>query len=118
MPPYLLDMYFSLLCRVDPHASTKDKETSPLEIAVEQDKFDLLIILLAGFAGTSSTKMKLEFMKMILENDGEKQYAPEFKKILEGLSSSEVGDKIMNQLLFHCCLGFGKAVAVALASYF
>ena len=67
-----------------------------MEIAVEQDNFEVLIILLAGFAGTSA-KMQLDFLKMILENDTEKQYAPEFKKNLEGLSPSEVGDKITNQ---------------------
>jgi len=76
----------------DPLANTKDKEATSMEIAVEQDNFEVLIILLAGFAGTSA-KMQLDFLKMILENDGEKQYAPEFKRNLEGLSSCEVLEK-------------------------
>ena len=69
-----------------------------MEIAVERDNFEVLIVL-AGFAEVS-TDMKLDFVRMILENKGEEristpcEYVEEFKKNLEGLSISEVGSKV------------------------
>ena len=69
-----------------------------MEIAVTQDNFEVLIIL-AGFAEVSAT-MKLDFLRMILENQkGDEKYAEDFKKNLEGLSGSEVGDNIADQLV-------------------
>ena len=97
----LSSRHLFLRCRADPLANTKDKKTTSMEIAVEQDNFEVLIILLAGFAGTSA-KMQLDFLKMILENDGEKQYAPEFKKNLEGLSSCEVGSQDYQSITSPC----------------
>ena len=68
-----------------------------MEIAVTQDNFEVLIIL-TGFAEVSAT-MKLDFLRMILENQkGGEKYAEEFKKNLEGLSGSKVGDNIADQL--------------------
>merc|ERR1712108_3957 len=46
--------------------------------------------------------MQLDFLKMILENDGEKQYAAEFKKNLEGLSSCEVGSQDCQSITSPC----------------
>ena len=69
-----------------------------MEIAVEKDNFEVVIIL-AGFAEVSAT-MKLDFLRMILENQkgGKEKYVEEFKKNLEGLSGSKVGDNIADQL--------------------
>ena len=58
-----------------------------MEIAFQH--FDVLVIL-ASFAEVPADK-RLSFLKMILEHEGEKQYAALFKKNLEGLSVSEVG---------------------------
>ena len=69
-----------------------------MEIAVEKNNFEVLIVL-AGFAEVSAD-MKVDFLRMILENKGEEQistpceYVEEFKKNLEGLSLSEVGSKV------------------------
>ena len=60
-----------------------------MEIAMERDNCEVLVVL-AGFAEVSA-EMKLDFLRMVLENKGEEQYAAEFKKNLEGLSVSEVG---------------------------
>ena len=60
-----------------------------MEIAVQRDNFEVLVIL-AEFAEVSP-EMKPDFLRLILENEGEEQYAAEFKKNLEGLSVSEVG---------------------------
>merc|ERR1719352_1380443 len=76
----------------DPHANTEEKEATPMEIAVEKDNFEVLIIL-AGFAEVSAD-MKVDFLRMILEDKGHKQistpceYLEEFKKNLEGVSIS------------------------------
>merc|ERR1719209_289683 len=75
----------------DPHANTEDMESSPMEIAMERDNCEVLVVL-AGFAEVSA-EMKLDFLRMVLENKGEEQYAAEFKKNLEGLSVSEVAEK-------------------------
>ena len=69
-----------------------------MQIAVEKDNFEVLIVL-AGFAEVSAD-MKVDFLRMILEDKGEEQiatpceYVEEFKKNLEGLSISEVGPKV------------------------
>ena len=69
-----------------------------MEIAVERDNFEVLIVL-AGFAEVSAD-VKLDFVRMILENKGEEQistpceYVEKFKKNLEGLSISEVSSKV------------------------
>jgi len=75
----------------DPHANTDWREKTPMEIAVERDNFEVLIIL-AGFAEVSAD-MKLDFLGMILENEGDENYSAEFKKNLEGLSVPEVLEK-------------------------
>ena len=61
-----------------------------MEIAVQRDHFGVLIIL-ASFAEVPADK-RLDFLKMILKHEGEEVYAAEFKKNLEGLSVSEVGE--------------------------
>ena len=68
-----------------------------MEIAVQRDNFEVLIIL-AQFAEVSP-EMKPDFLRLILENEGEEQYAAEFKKNLEGLSVSEVGLSSGSQVL-------------------
>ena len=61
-----------------------------MAIAVEKDNFEVLIVL-AGFAEVPA-EMKLDFLRMILEHNGQEDYAAEFKKNLEGLSMMEVGE--------------------------
>ena len=61
-----------------------------MAIAVEKDNFEVLIIL-AGF-GEVPAEMKLDFLRMILEHNGEEDYSAEFKKNLQGLSVMEVGE--------------------------
>ena len=74
-----------------------------MEIALERDNFEVLIIL-AGFAEVSAD-MKLDFLGMILENEGGENYAAEFKKNLEGLSVSEVGVVVDTDFdVLHCSL--------------
>ena len=68
-----------------------------MEIAVQRDNFEVLIIL-AEFAEVPP-EMKADFLRLILENEGEEQYAAEFKKNLEGLSVSEVGLSSGSQVL-------------------
>ena len=83
-----------------------------MEIAVERDNFEVLIIL-AGFAEVSAD-MKLDFLGMILENEGDENYSAEFKKNLEGLSVPEV--RVNTDFdVFHCS-GVGKAAKVVVAS--
>ena len=76
-----------------------------MEIAVEGDNFEVLIIL-AGFAEVSAD-MKLDFLGMILENEGDENYSAEFKKNLEGLSLPEVRVNTDFDVLH--CPGVGKA---------
>ena len=76
-----------------------------MEIAVEGDNFEVLIIL-AGFAEVSAD-MKLDFLGMILENEGDENYSAEFKKNLEGLSVPEVRVNTDFDVLH--CSGVGKA---------
>ena len=61
-----------------------------MKIALEKNKFEVLVVL-AGFAEVPA-EMKLDFLGMILENNRGEHYAAEFKKNLEGLSVSEVGE--------------------------
>ena len=90
-----------------------------MEIAVEQDNFEVLVVL-AGFAEVSAD-LKLDFLRMILENEGDKhymeefkkgdeQYVEEFKKNLEGLSVSEVGWRVAEDQVLMFCQGLGEAV--------
>jgi len=65
-----------------------------MEIAVNRDNFEVLIIL-ASFAEVPADK-RLDFLGMIVEHEGEEQYAAEFKKNLEGFSVSEVLEKWLN----------------------
>ena len=78
--------------RADPYANTEEKDATPMDIAVKKDNFEVLVVL-AGFAEVPADT-KLNFLRMILENKGEEQYAAEFKKNLEGLSVSEVGSRV------------------------
>ena len=74
-----------------------------MEIALERDNFEVLIIL-AGFAEVSAD-MKLDFLGMILENEGGENYAAEFKKNLDGLSVSEVRVVVDTDFdVLHCSL--------------
>ena len=82
-----------------------------MEIAIQRNNFEVLIIL-AEFAEVPP-EMKADFLRLILENEGEEQYAAEFKKNLEGLSVSEVG---LSYQALRCCPGLGKATELVLAS--
>jgi len=75
----------------DPNANTEEKERTPMELAVKMDNFEVLVTL-AAFAEVPP-ELKPDFLSMILENEGDEQYAAEFKKNLEGLSVSEVLEK-------------------------
>jgi len=79
----------------DPYANTDEMEKTPMAIAVEKDNFEVLIVL-AGFAEVPA-EMKLDFLRMILEHNGQEDYAAEFKKNLEGLSMMEVLEKRVNR---------------------
>ena len=83
-----------------------------MEIAVQRDNFEVLVIL-AEFAEVSP-EMKPDFLRLILENEGEEQYAAEFKKNLEGLSVSEVGLLKRLQIRFQLP-GAGEVVGLGLA---
>ena len=78
--------------RADPNAKAEEKQMTPMEIALSSGRgsFEMLIIL-AGFAELPAEK-KLDFLGTILENEGDEQYAAEFKRNLKGFSVSEVGE--------------------------
>ena len=89
-----------------------------MEIAVERDNFEVLVVL-AGFAEVSAD-IKLDFLRMILENEGDKhymeefkkgdeQYVEEFKKNLEGLSVSEVSWRFADDQVLMFCPDLGEA---------
>jgi len=96
----------------DPYANTEEKETTPMEIAVEKNNFEVLVIL-SGFAEVPP-EMKLDFLGMILEHKEGEQYAAEFKKNLEGLSVSEVLEK---QLKLHWQLAPNHQLSVNLLQF-
>ena len=88
------------LPRADPYANTDDKEATPMKIALEKNKFEVLVVL-AGFAEVPA-EMKLDFLGMILEHEEGEQHAAEFKKNLEGLPVSEVGKADANSSFDLC----------------
>ena len=101
--------------RADPHANTEDWELTPIEIAVNRDNFEVLIIL-ASFAEVPANK-RLDFLGMIVEHEGEEQYAAEFKKNLEGFSVSEVMGEVWKSGFDQVSPpGAGEVAELALAS--
>ena len=90
----LENVFFSsiilLHCRVDAKVATKEKEDTPIKIALERDRTEIAVLLCEAIGEEVPDKVKLEQLSKAMYKEDKEEAKKEFSKILASLSPDVV----------------------------
>ena len=79
-----------LHCRVDAKVATKEKEDTPIKIALERNRTEIAFLLCEAIGEEVPDKVKLEQLSKAMYKENKEEAKKEFSKILASLSPDMV----------------------------
>ena len=79
-----------LLCRVDAKVATDEKDDTPIKIALERDRTEIVFLLCEAIGEEVPDKVKLEQLSNAMYKEDKVEAKKEFSKILASLSPDVV----------------------------